>query len=257
MSKKLPKNSFIIVLLGLLLLNAGQAISFQDRPINLKKSQRYETIPVKVVGTITLPKGWHEGLSLNGGCIWISNGKSGNIWVIDMDSGRLVSDIEPVADFTEAVVKKTGDLFFTTDWDQQKLYLARLEDNKLEKELWVSFPGSHPAGILWDGERLFVIIWKRGLGTRFELLEFDGNLNYSNRISIQDIQEPAHIAWDGANLWITSWYEQLVYKVDVKRWEIVGAFRSPVSKTTGIVWDGKYLWLTGTYSDLYKLEIAK
>lgn len=256
MSQRSLRNRFAVLAVITLLLNPAAAFSTQNTP-ELKKAQSYKSISAKVVETIPLPKGWHEGLSLNAGNLWVANGKNGKIWVVDTGSRRLLSDIQPVAGFTEGVSNKSGDLFFTTDWDQRKLYLARLEDNKLNKELWVSFPGSHPAGVVWNGKQLFVITWTRGLGTKFDLLTLDGNMNYSGKVSIKDIQEPAHMAWDGENLWVTSWYDQLVYKVDIDKWEIVASFRSPVSKTTGIAWDGKHIWLTGTYSDLYKLEIAE
>ena len=93
------------------------------------------------------------------------------------------------------------------------------------------------------------------MGTKFHILEMDADGNKLDKISIQNIQEPSQMAWDGRSLWITSWYRGLVYKVDVEKWECVGAFPSPVSDATGIVWDGEYLWLTGTYSDLYKMKL--
>ncbi|MDD3904937.1 MAG: hypothetical protein PHS46_00210 [Candidatus Omnitrophica bacterium] len=223
----------------------------------LKKSPAYEAIPAKVVARILLPEGYHEGLFSDGGNIWVANGEKGKVWVIDTESGRRVFDIESIAGFTEAISRKSEDLLFVTDWDEKKLYKARLENDKLKPEAWVSLSPAHPAGVVWNGEKLFVITWTRGMGTKFDLLEMDGGMKLLNVMSIQDIQEPAHMAWDGKYLWITSWYDPLVYKIDMKKREIIGAFRSPVSRTTGISWDGKNLWLTGTYSDLYKMEIAR
>ena len=93
-------------------------------------------------------------------------------------------------------------------------------------------------------------------GTRFHLLQMDGDWNLIRKVAIKNIQEPAHLAWDGRNLWITSWYSKLVYKVDIENWKTVGVFTSPASDATGIVWDGEYLWLTGTHGDLYQLKVG-
>jgi len=223
----------------------------------LKKSKSYKTISVKVLGAIELPKWYHEGLSFDGKNIWVSNGKSGKVWVVDPKSGDFGPSIEPISIFTEAVTNISGNLFFVTDWEERKIYEARIENSRMEALSWANLRPAHPAGAIWNGDRLFVITWTRGLtGTKFDLLDLTRRMKISNKVSIKNIQEPAHMAWDGKNLWITSWYDPLVYKVDIEKWEILGAFRSPVDRTTGIVWDGKYFWLTGTYSDLYKLEIV-
>jgi glutamine cyclotransferase len=248
------KSRISFSVLVIFLLNAAPLFSSQSTE-SLKKSPQYEALAVRVVKTIPLPDGWHEGLTLDGTDVWVSNGKNGKVWVVDTISGKTSSNIEPIAGFTEAIFKKKDNLFFTTEWDEKRLYIAQLKNNKLIPEVWVSFPKAHPAGVLWNGKKLFVITWLRGMGTRFDLMELDGNLKYSDSVSIKGIQEPAHLAWDGKNLWITSWYDPLVYKIDIEKRQILGAFRSPISRTTGIVWDGKYFWLTGTHSDLYKLEI--
>ena len=254
MHLNLPRNRIAIFVF--ILLFSGTAPLFPDAgPSALKKSPMYKAIAVKTLEKIRLPKGYHEGLSLDGTDIWVSNGEKGKVWVVDTASGKVTSTIEPIAGFTESVSRMSAGQFLVTDWDEKKLYKASLNKNRLNPELWVSVRPAHPAGALWTGDRLFVITWTRGMGTRFDLLELDDQLKLSRTISIQSIEEPAHLAWDGKNLWITSWYNPLVYKVDVDKWEILGAFRSPAPMTTGIVWDGKYLWLTGTYSDLYKLEI--
>ena len=254
---KLPNNKAAIFALAILLLNLTSVFPSQQ-PESLKRSSNFESISVKTLKVIPLPRGWHEGLFLDGNDIWVANGNnSGKVWVVDTDSGEITSDIEPVAGFTEAISRKKESLFFVTDWDEEKIYIASMRQNKLTPEMWTSTVPAHPAGVLWTGDRLFVITWTRGLGTKFNLLELDGNMKYIDTISIRDIQEPAHMAWDGKNLWITSWYNPLVYKIDIGKREILGAFRSPIPRTTGIVWDGKYLWLTGTYSGLYKMEICK
>ena len=256
MSPNLPKSKIIFIILGMLLLNP-LPVNPSQQPEYLKKSSTYQALAAKVVTIMPLPPGWHEGLSLDGKNVWVANGRGGKIWVVDTDSGKVTSTIDPIAGFTEALFRKKDNLFFVTDWDEKKLYIASLCAGKLTPEIWVSTGKAHPAGVLWNGDRLFVITWTRGMGTKFNLLELDANMKYLDTIAIKKIQEPAHLAWDGKNLWITSWYDPLVYKIDITRREIIGAFRSPVSLTTGIVWDGKYLWLTGTHSDLYKLEISK
>ncbi len=257
--KMLPRstgNRTIIFAAIFVLSGISSACSHQNTE-TLKKSATYETIQVKVVKTIPLPKGWHEGLCLNERYLWVINGEGGKIWAVDKESGEVSSTITPVAGFTESVSKTPDGRFLIPDWDEKRLYKASLDKERLVPESWVSVSPSHPAGAVWTGDRLFMITWMRGMGTKFDLLELGEKMNLLSAVSIQAIEEPAQLAWDGEYLWISSWYDQLVYKVDTKRWEILGSFRSPVSKATGIAWDGKYLWLTGTYSDLYKMEIIR
>lgn len=223
----------------------------------LKSGPRYAPIPARVVGRIPAPAGYHEGLMVNGAEIWLANGKCGKIMVIDLDTGAQVSTIEPISTFTEGISRYSDTEYFVTDWDDRKLYRARLEGQRLVAEAGVSFCPAHPAGVVWTGSRLFVITWTRGMGTKFDLVELDADMRILGRYRIRRIQEPSQLAWDGASLWISSWYSKLVYKVDVDAMEIVGSFRSPVSLTTGIAWDGSSMWLTGTDSDLYRLEIAR
>ncbi len=223
----------------------------------LKISNRYRAIPVRVIEKIKLPKWYHEGLFYDGSNVWVINGKGGKIWVIDISSGTVKSEIEPIASFTEALVKKGDDIFYITDWYEKKIYRARIENNKVIAISSVSVVPSYPAGAIWIDQRLFVIIWTRGFGTKFDLLEMDEKMNMVRKIAVKHIHEPAHLAWDGENLWITSWFSKKIYKVDINEWAITGSFRSPVSRATGIAWDGKYLWLTGTYGNLYKIEIVK
>ena len=248
------KNKVLVLVVSFLVL--GPSLIFSStQPEALKRSPSYKAIAVKILETIRLPKYYHEGLFCDGNAIWVSNGENGKIWVVDRASGKAISDIVPIAHFTEAVSRISDNRFFVTDWDEEKIYNASLDKKRFNPETWVSVKPAHPAGVMWNNNRLYVITWTRGMGTRFDLLELDGGMKLLKTIAIKNIQEPAHLAWDGKNLWITSWYDPLVYKVDVNKWEILGAFRSPVSKTTGIAWDGKYLWLTGTYSDLYKVEV--
>lgn len=260
-SPRMPKDRISTKILALILaiLIIFPAFGFSS-PVSdtLKKSKSYKIISVKVLGTIELPKWYHEGLSFDGRNIWVSNGKNGRIWLVDPDTGEFGPSIEPISVFTEAVTNISGDLFFVTDWEEKKLYEARIENSRMNILSWASLRPAHPAGAVWNGDRLFVITWTRSLtGTKFDLLDLTRQMKISGKISIKNIQEPAHLAWDGKNLWITSWYDPLVYKVDVDTWEIVGAFRSPIERTTGIVWDGECFWLTGTYSDLYKLEVVR
>lgn len=250
------KNKLAIFISGFILLGPSLVFSY-SQSYALHKSASYKIISAKVLKKIPLPKSYHEGLYLDGPNIWVINGEKGKIWTVDAASGKITSTIDPISGFTEAISKKSDNLFFVSDWDEKKIYKARLDNNKFTAESSISVSPAHPAGVLWTGSRLFVIAWARGMGTKFDLLEMDGEMNLLRKISIQAIQEPAHLAWDGKNLWITGWYDSLVYKIDIDKLELVGDFLAPCPRATGIVWDGKYLWLTGTYSDLYKLEIAE
>jgi len=254
--KRSLKNRVLIFAMGLLFLYA-MPIPAQAQQGTLKKSSAYKNINVKVLKSIHLPAGYREGLLISGRDAWVCNGEGGKIWIVDTESGKINTTIEPIAGFTEGVSPSPDGKFFVTDWDEKKVYKARLENNLLKPESWVSVDPAHPAGVVWTGDRLFVITWTRGMGTKFDLLEMDQKMAVLNKVSIQAIEEPAHLAWDGRFLWITSWYDQRVYKVDIKSWEMLSSFHSPAPKTTGIAFDGKYIWLTGTYSDLYKLEIQE
>lgn len=223
----------------------------------LESAKDYQRIQVKVARKILLPKWYHEGLFYDGKSMWVANGKKGKIWVVDIPSGSVGSEITPIAGFTEGITKLSDDTYFTTDWDEEKLYRARIRNDKFIPESEISLAPEHPAGVVWTGNRLFVITWLRGMtGTKFYLLEMDKNGQILRRTRISRIEEPAHMAWDGENLWITSWYSKLVYKVDVNNMKILGSFTSPVPLATGIAWDGKYIWLTGTYGGLYQVEVA-
>lgn len=236
---------------------AGMASFSFAGDFKLKAASDYRPIPAHVIKKITIPKWYHEGLFYDGKYIWVSNGEKGKTWVVDPSSGAVMSEITPVAGFTEAITQRQDNgAFFVTDWSDKKLYRVRIEGDKMVPEQSVSFAPAYPAGAVWNGERFFVVTWTRRIfGTKFDIIELDGEMNKVNRIAVGRIQEPTHLAWDGKFLWVTSWFSRIIYKVDVGSWTMTGYFRSPVMKTTGIVWDGKCLWVTGTHSDLYQVEV--
>ena len=243
------------VVIGIVLSAVFTSLSFADATI-MKKSKDYCGINVKTIRTLSIPRWYHEGLYVDGDSIWVANGREGNIWVVNMKSGEIVSEIESPAGFTEAVVKTAGGKYLATDWDDKKLYEVVFDGGKtVSKKEVFDFTPSHPAGIVPVGDRLLVILWTRGMGTKFEILELDKDFKETERVLIRDIQEPAHMAWDGKYLWVTGWYNRRVYRVDLKSWDITASFRAPFNKVTGIAWDGKYLWVTGTYADLYQLSV--
>ncbi|MDD5422619.1 MAG: hypothetical protein WC592_05660 [Candidatus Omnitrophota bacterium] len=250
------------VILALIFLSAD-IVHAGTQTDQLNKGKQFKEIPVKVLREIKLEKGYHEGLFWNGADIWVANGPvakglNGNVWVVDAMSGLHVRDIKPIGSFTEGITRKSGDVYFVTDWQARKLYRVRIENDEMVPDgLEVSLAPSFPAGVVWTGSRLFVITWTRGMGTKFHLLEMNENANIIKKVEIKYIQEPCQMAWDGKNLWITSWFDKIVYKIDVDRYEIIGAFISAVNRATGIAWDGKHLWLTGTAADLYQLEVSK
>lgn len=243
-------NMAIMALSAVILFHTRSAVSE-----TLRSSECVETIEAKVVRKLDLPSGYHEGLFFDGKNIWLANGECGKIWIIDIATGGISRTLNPVGPFTEGIAK-SGDSYFITDWETKKIYRARLEDDNFVSESEASLEPAHVAGVVLAGNRLFVVTWTRGFGTRFDLVELDGNFKVLRTFRIQRIQEPSQMAWDGKYLWISSWYSRLVYRVDIDIMEITGCFHSPVSLTTGIVWDGKYMWLTGTYGDLYQLEIS-
>ena len=248
-------NAVKAVFIGAVLAVVLNSQAFAEQQ-NLKTSGDYSRIKAKMVKKITLPKGYHEGLFYDGANIWVNNGMGGKTWVIDLSSGGLLSQISPVAGFTEGLTKRSEGVYFLTDWYEKKVYCVNIDGKKMAEESSVSVAPAYPAGVVWNGTKLFVITWTRGLGTKFDLLEMDEKLNLIKKIRIGNMQEPCQMAWDGKNLWMTSWYTRKVYRIDSDKWEITGYFPSPVSQTTGIAWDGKDLWLTGTSADLYELEVA-
>jgi len=224
---------------------------------SLKKAEEYQAnIPIEVIRKVELPKGYHEGLFIEGNKMWVNNGEKGKTWIIDLSSGKVISEIEPPGTFSEGISAAPDGKFWITDWDTKKLYLTKIEENKMIPVSEKSLEPGRPTGVVWNGSNLYVITWTRGIGTKYHLLKMDKEGNILHKVRIKRIHEPSQLAWDGKNLWISSWYNQRVYKIDVNTLQIVGHFRSPVNETTGIVWDGKYMWVTGTKSDLYQVKLG-
>ncbi len=224
--------------------------------MELKIGADYHKISTRLIKQVKVPKGYHEGLFYDGKSLWLANGEKGSIWVTDIETGTVASQIKPVSDFVEALIRTDDGSLYTTEWDAMKIYRVMLEGSQLIAEKEYSFAPSHPAGLAWNGENLFIITWTRGMGTKYHLIKMDKNLKLIDKITIKDIEEPDQLTWDGKYLWVSSWYTNGVYKIDIDTWEILGYFMPPVSKTTGIAWDGNYMWVTGTYDDLYQIEVG-
>ncbi len=250
------KRISLFLILAFLLTPARAA--FSEVP-DLKKAKEYDAkIPIKVVREIPLPKGYHEGLFYDGQHMWVCNGEKGNIWLVDLGTGAVDSEIEPPGTFTEGVTLSGKGTFWVTDWDEKKLYRVKVEDDKMVVDYDISLEPAHPTGVVWTGKNLYVITWTRGVtGTTYHLMQMDEDERLFRKMRIKRIHEPAHLAWDGHYLWITSWYSRLVYKVDVETFRVLGSFRSPAVAPTGITWDGQYLWITGTRAGLYQVEVGK
>lgn len=247
----------VLAVLSILVLDAAES-HCADQFERVVKSKAFKKIPCKIIKTVKIPKGYHEGLFLTDGAIWINNGKGINTWVADIVSGNIIKEIKPVADFTEATAAGPDGTILTTDWYENKVYKVKIVNDTMMPEQEMFLGSAHPAGLVWNGDHIYTITWTRSVfGTKFHLLEIDwASGKILRKLLIGNIEEPAHMAWDGKYLWITSWYKKAVYKMDVDKMELLGYFKSPVSKTTGIVWDGKYFWLTGTCSDLYQVEVG-
>lgn len=219
-------------------------------------SKQDKLIESRVAARIEIPTWYHEGLYFDGNNIWVANGLKGNVWIVDLSSGKVVKELKTSGTFTEAIASTDEYPYLVSDWDLKKIYSARLENNIMSSDKEFSVEPAHPTGMTWNGKNLFVITWTRSLtGTKFHLLKMDARLNTLLTHKIREIQEPCQITWDGKNLWISSWYEDRIYKIDVDTLDVLGYFKSPVKKTTGIAWDGSSLWVTGTYSDLYRIEL--
>ena len=250
------------ILAGFLLVFCVSIAAFSDIPESdipgLEQSEKYVSdIPVKVVKKISLPKGYHEGLFYNDSEIWVSNGKGGNTWIMDVSTGDMKGEIESIGSFTEGIARADNGTFWVTEWEDKKLLRVKIKDNKMALEYDISLDPAHPAGLVWTGKNLYVITWTRGLsGTKYHLMQLGDGERMFRKMQIKGINEPAHMAWDGKNLWITSWYGGRVYKVDINNFKVMGSFRSPAKDTTGIAWDGERFWITGTYDDLYVVEIG-
>ena len=225
---------------------------------DLERAESYQSdIPVKVIKRVPLPRGYHEGLFWDGENIWVNNGEKINTWVVDPDTGKVLSEIIPPGTFSEGITMADDGSFWTTDWDEKKLYRVKIEAGKMEVEYDISLEPAYPTGVVWTGKKLYVLTWERGLGTKYYLMQLSDKERMSRKMRIKRIHEPSQLAWDGKHLWVTSWFSQLIYKIDVDTFRALGSFKSPVSDTTGIAWDGKYFWITGTRSDLYQVELQK
>ena len=225
----------------------GFSFSFSKNP---------DLIEAKVLKKIKIPRWYHEGLYFDGKNIWVNNGKKGKTWVVDTSNSKITNEIQPIGTFTEAITSKDKNTLFVTDWDMKKVYTARIDNDRLTAQAELSVAPAHPAGAVWNGSNLFVITWTRGVtGTKYHILKLDDKLKVLDTKAVMGIEGPAHIAWDGKDLWVTSWYSRRIYKVNAENLEILGYFRSPVTRTTGIAWDGQYFWVTGTSADLYKMKV--
>ncbi|MBU1784507.1 MAG: glutaminyl-peptide cyclotransferase [Candidatus Omnitrophica bacterium] len=222
-----------------------------------RKAEDYETaITMEVIRKIELPKGYHEGLLLQDGNVWVNNGEGGPTWVVNLASGDVISEIKPVAAFSEGITAGPGGKYWITDWDKKKLYLVSIDRNIMTAETEITLSPARPAGVIWNGEHLYVVTWTRGLGTRYHLLKMDKEGNLLSKSRIKNIPEPSQLAWDGKDLWVSSWFNRRVYRVNTKTLETTGYFRSNIKNTTGIAWDGEYFWVTGTSADLYQIKVT-
>lgn len=245
------------VLIGIL-LSSLFVTPVTAESVSLKKSGDYRLIEVKVAQKVAIPRWYHEGLFYDDGTIWVANGQKGNIWAVDLKTGKVLKEVCPYGEFTESMIKEPDGSWLVTDWDDKKLYRSKIERSTLtENTVLFDFSPARPAGLVRVNDRYFVITWTRGMGTRFGIVILDKEFRQTDAVAINFIEEPAHMAWDGKALWITSWYSRKVYRVDPETWEITGFFRTPFGKATGITWDGKYLWITGTYSPLYRIEVSE
>lgn len=220
----------------------------------LSKHDKYEVYDVEVVKKISLPRSYHEGLYFDGKNIWVSNGEGDNTWIVDVETGDIVRDVVPVGSFTEGLAKADNGTYWMTDWDEKKLYRVKIEQGLMSSDYDIDLEPSRPTGVVWTGEKLYVITWTRGFGTKYHLMELTDDERLKVKMRIRGIHEPSQLAWDGKYLWISSWYNSKVYKVDVNTYKVLGSFNSPAKETTGITWDGEHLWVTGTHADLYKLR---
>jgi glutamine cyclotransferase len=256
MLKKTALNILVAASLAAAAMPAGAEASGAGE--RLRYARPCRELRAVIVRQVAVPRFYHEGLCFNGKEIWLCNGDGGMIWVVDPGTGQVRSEIKPVSCFVEAVTPKGDGTYYTTEWDDKCVYLVALESDALVVKSCASVAPAHPAGAVWNGARLYVVAWERGItGTRFSILEMDGGMNVMKKVPANVVQEACQLAWDGNSLWMTSWYDRKVFRIDTASWEITGYFRSPVDKTTGIAWDGRYLWVTGTSADLYQMSLSE
>ncbi|HNX91264.1 MAG TPA: hypothetical protein PKY78_00400 [Candidatus Omnitrophota bacterium] len=214
-------------------------------------------IATKIIRQIEIPKGYHEGLLLSGGEIWVNNGEEGETWVIDVSTGTKLRDIKPIGSFSEGISWVSGNKYWVTDWREGALYLVHISADITIAEKEYRLGQMYPAGVVWTGQYIFVILWGRGPEGTYDILKMDGEGNIIRVDRLKEINEPSQLTWDGKNLWITSWCDKKAYKLDPDTYEILGFFETPMNDATGIAWDGKSFWITGTRSDLYQVELVE
>lgn len=236
-------------------------LTFSEEPARQKeffeKAKNYRAmIPTRIIREIKLPKGYHEGILVDGNNILVNNGENGKTWIVDSATGKITSEIEPPGTFSEGITKGPTGKYWIADWDNKKIYRVEIKKKKMVKLSETSLKPAHPTGVVWSGSNLYVITWTRGVGgTKYHLLEMDPDGKTLRKIRIKNIPEPSQITWDGKDLWISSWFDRRIYRIDGGTFEIKGYFRSLIKNTTGIAWDGKHFWATGTKKGLYQIEI--
>lgn len=241
------------------MLTAFALTASAELPSTLERGDQYQAkIKTKVIKKLKLPKGYHEGLFWDNGKLLLANGEGGKIWVIDPADGKVTSEITPLGKFAEGITSAGDGTYWYTDWDSRKIYRVKIANGGMDSVYDISLDDARPAGVAWTGKKLFMITWTRSVtGTKYHLLEMNGNEKLFRKMEIKRIHEPAHMTWDGKNLWLTSWFSQLVYKIDIDTYKVVGSFKSPAAESTGIAWDGKSFWITGTSADLYQVDIQQ
>lgn len=250
----MKRYTFLILFLSFMVLSSKVFCEEDEKVISL--GEDIDVYSVNVLKEISLPKGYHEGLLINDGEIWVNNGEGGDTWAIDISTGDIVSNIIPAGTFTEGITRGPAGELWATDWNTKSIYKVELQGEKIVPLFEISTEPAHPAGIVSDGKKLYVITWPRGIGTKYHLLVLDLDGKLLDKIRINDIPEPSQLVWDGENIWISSWFNRRVYKIDRDSYEITGYFRTKIKETTGIAWDGKTFWVTGTSADLYQMEIV-
>ena len=95
-------------------------------------SKDYGQIKARTISKIKLPKLYHEGLYSDGKDIWVNNGKKGDTWVVDTDSGKITRKIKQAGSFTEAITSKDKDIYVTQNVEDA---LARANSLAGEEDL--------------------------------------------------------------------------------------------------------------------------
>jgi len=237
----------------------GHSIDMPEESQDVSRSDSYHAgLAVEVIEKIPLPKGYHEGLFLDGENIWVNNGENINTWMVS-PRGEIIGEIVPPGTFSEGITDSSvPGRFWITDWNTKILYRVAKEDFKMVSDVEISLEPVLPAGVVRVNDKLYVITWTRGItGTKYHLLQIDKSGDVTKRMRIRGISEPSQICWDGKYLWITSWFTRRVFQVDPNDFRVLGHFVSPAKDTTGIVSDGEYFWITGTYDDLYKIKVER